>query len=131
MPVRKPTVSWLITAEHASNAVPPRWRALFADQPALLESHRGWDPGSTELANALAARLDAPLMQGQITRLLVDLNRSANHPRRFSEFSRGLPEDQRRRLIGDYWQPHWDRYRHFLDALPGRIIHVACHSFTL
>ncbi|MFU8833523.1 MAG: N-formylglutamate amidohydrolase, partial [Wenzhouxiangella sp.] len=30
----------------------------------------------------------------------------------------------------DYWHPHWSRYRQYLDTLPGRIIHIACHSFT-
>ena len=77
-----------------------------------------------------SGRTDADTRIARVTRLLVDLNRSANHPRRFTEFSRGLPETDRRRLIGDYWQPHWDRFRRHLDTLPGRIIHVACHSFT-
>ncbi|MDT8439359.1 MAG: N-formylglutamate amidohydrolase [Wenzhouxiangellaceae bacterium] len=125
-----PAISWLVTAEHASNAVPERWRSLFVHDPGLLHSHRAWDPGSAELARALAVSLDAPLLEGRITRLLVDLNRSANHPRRFSELSKALPAADRDRLVGDYWQPHWDRYRRHLEQLPGRIVHVACHSFT-
>lgn len=123
-------ISWLITAEHASNEVPARWRALFDDDPAILAGHRGWDPGSAELARALADGLDAPLLEGRVTRLLIDLNRSANHPRRFSEFSRSLPGADRKILVEDFWQPHWKRYREALESLPGRIIHIACHSFT-
>lgn len=124
------TISWLITAEHASNRVPDRWRPLFAGHEEVLESHRGWDPGSAELAQALAAGLHAPLLQGRITRLLIDLNRSAAHPGRFSAFSRGLPPADKADLIERYWQPHWSGYRSQLDALPGHIIHLACHSFT-
>lgn len=123
-------ISWLVTAEHASNAVPARWRSLFADHDGLLASHRGWDPGSDELAAALSEPLRAPLMRGRVTRLLVDLNRSANHPRRFSEISRALPDADRQQLVEEYWQLHWERYRACIDALPGRVVHVACHSFT-
>jgi predicted N-formylglutamate amidohydrolase len=124
------TISWLVTAEHASNRVPERWRPLFAGHEDVLESHRGWDPGSLVMAQALAAGLGAPLLQGRVSRLLIDLNRSANHPGRFSAFSRNLPPADKAELIKRYWQPHWSDYRSRLDTLPGRIIHLACHSFT-
>lgn len=127
---RKPTIHWLITAEHASRAVPRRWAWLFADDPAVLDTHRAWDPGSQAMATRLATHWGAPLLKGRITRLLVDLNRSANHPRRFSEYSRRLPVAERVRLHQDYWQPHWAAYADWLHRLPGRIVHVACHSFT-
>lgn len=130
MPDREPHVSYLITAEHAGNRVPGRWRPLFEGRRSLLESHRGWDPGSGELARSLADALAAPLLESRITRLLIDLNRSADHPRRFSESTRALPADDRAVLARDYWQPHWARYREYLEALPGRIVHIACHSFT-
>lgn len=122
--------SWLITAEHASRRVPDRWQALFEGHEEVLESHRGWDPGSLELAQNLAQGLSAPLLQGRITRLLIDLNRSADHPGRFSAFSRSLPATDKADLIARYWQPHWSAYRSQLETLPGRIIHLACHSFT-
>ncbi|MEX2500185.1 MAG: N-formylglutamate amidohydrolase [Wenzhouxiangellaceae bacterium] len=130
MPGRKPHVSFLISAEHASNAVPSRWQHLFAERPEVLASHRGGDRGSGELARALAAALDAPLLEGKVTRLLIDLNRSAGHPRRFSEFTRNLPPEQKRELVERYWQLHWDGYGEYLKSLPGQIIHIACHSFT-
>lgn len=130
MPGRKPPVSFLISAEHASNQVPEPWQPLFAGHRSVLDSHRGWDRGSGELARALGGALDAPLLEGKITRLLIDLNRSADHPRRFSEFSRGLPEAQKEELIHHYWQPHWNCYRRYLESLPGQIIHIACHSFS-
>ncbi|MDT8449921.1 MAG: N-formylglutamate amidohydrolase [Wenzhouxiangellaceae bacterium] len=130
MPDREPHVSCLITAEHAGNRVPGRWRTLFDGRRSLLDGHRGWDPGSGELARALAEALQAPLLEGRITRLLVDLNRSADHPRRFPEFTRALPAEDRAALVRDYWRPHWTRYRNYLDTLAGRIVHIACHSFT-
>ncbi|ADH85024.1 N-formylglutamate amidohydrolase [Desulfurivibrio alkaliphilus] len=127
---RKPPVSVLITTEHASAAVPERWRPLFAGHEAILQTHRAWDPGSRELGRALAEVLDAPLLEGQVTRLLVDLNRSAGHPRLFSEFSRALPASQRHVLMAEYWQPHWQAYAETVTRLPGPVLHLACHSFT-
>jgi predicted N-formylglutamate amidohydrolase len=130
MPGRESPVSVLITAEHASAAVPERWQDLFAGRETILRTHRAWDPGTCELARALASQLDAPLLEGRVTRLLIDLNRSATHPRVFSEFSRSLPEAQRRELMAEFWRPHWQVYAEMVASLPGRVLHVACHSFT-
>ncbi len=130
MPGREPPVSALITCEHASRAVPARWRHLFVGHEAVLASHRGWDAGTAELGRALADGLAAPLLAGRATRLLIDLNRSAGHPRRYSEWTRKLPSAERARIERDWWLPHWRAYRAWLERLPGRVIHVACHSFT-
>lgn len=130
MPGRKSPVSALISCEHATNAVPSRWSSLFEGQRNLLESHRGWDPGSLDLARDLADALDAPLLAGRITRLLVDLNRSAGHPRRLSRLARTQSEADPQELIDEWWAPHWQAFRETIEALPGQVIHVACHSFT-
>lgn len=127
---QQPRLSALITAEHASRHVPARWRGLFADQPAVLASHRAWDPGTDALARALADVLQAPLLRGRVTRLLVDLNRSRGHPAQFSEFSRRLDRREKQSLLERYWLPHWQAYADALACLPGRIVHLACHSFT-
>ncbi|WP_263405551.1 N-formylglutamate amidohydrolase [Wenzhouxiangella sp. AB-CW3] len=95
-----------------------------------LDSHRGYDRGSLQVAEVLAQRLKAPLLVGRVTRLLVDLNRSADHRQHFSEFTRRLPAAERHRLDLEYWHPHWGRYRMYLNTLPGRILHLACHSFV-
>lgn len=126
----KPAVSTLITCEHASRVVPARWKSLFAGHEATLCGHRGWDPGTLALARELARRLDAPLLAGRASRLLIDLNRSAGHPRRYSEFTRGLPCTDKERIERDLWRPHWRAYRAFLDNAPGRVVHIACHSFV-
>jgi predicted N-formylglutamate amidohydrolase len=78
----------LITCEHGGNSVPPRWRPLFRGHRALLDSHRGWDPGALPIARALAREMNAPLIYSTISRLLVELNRSPHH-RVSSRSSRG------------------------------------------
>lgn len=127
---RGPPVSVLITAEHASNAIPSRWAGLFERDPGALKTHRAWDPGSVLLARALAEALGATLMVGRWSRLLVDLNRSEHHPRRFSEFTKGLSDAEREELTRAIWRPHWKAYADFVRGAPGRVVHLACHSFT-
>lgn len=130
MPGSQPLVSPLITCEHASRAVPARWRHLFAGHRDVLAGHRGWDRGALALARRLAAALQAPLLAGRATRLLIDLNRSAGHRQRFSEWTRSLPLHQRRQIERDWWRDHWAAYDRFVSRAPGRVIHIACHSFS-
>lgn len=129
MPPGQPDLSILITAEHASNAVPGEWARCFSRHSEVLQTHRAWDPGSNELADLLASQLSAPLLKGQATRLLIDLNRSIGHPRLFSEFSRSLHQSERDRLVRSLHTPHWQAFRENIDQ-PGRWLHIACHSFT-
>jgi predicted N-formylglutamate amidohydrolase len=130
MPAGKPPVSALISAEHASNAVPATYRSLFAGNETMLDSHHAWDPGSRNLARKIARVLNVPRLEGRVTRLLVDLNRSANHPRRLSAFSKVLPAADRIELIQRYWEPHWKAYADTVARMPGQVVHIACHSFT-
>lgn len=130
MPGRSAPVSVLITAEHASPGIPAEWAALFQGQEATVRSHRGWDPGSLELATKLAHAFNAPLLAGKASRLLVDLNRSVGHPQHFSEFTRSLPPESRSRIVEDFWRPHWDGYRQRIDQAHGGLVHIACHSFS-
>lgn len=123
----------LVTAEHAGRAVPADYAELFRGRDALLASHRGWDPGTGRLAETLAAALDAPSVLGGVTRLLVDLNRSAHNPKAFSEITRALPRADRAELLDHFHRPHWDQARSAVSggiAERGRVLHLGVHSFT-
>lgn len=109
--------------------MPDEWADLFDGHESVLQSHRGWDPGTAELAAELGDALEAPVIAGLVTRLLVDLNRSRGHPRHFSEFSRKLSTGQREMLTQCYWRPHWDAYRRNIEQSKA-LLHIACHSFT-
>jgi len=125
--------AFLISCEHGGNLVPVAYRALFAGAGELLESHRGYDIGILPLARSFARGLLAPLMVSQITRLLVDLNRSEGHPRLFSELTRKLPESERQQLLYDYYDPYRQQVRGKIQKLirsEGAVIHLSVHSFT-
>lgn len=123
----------VVTCEHAVRTVPPAFARLFEEADAVLNSHRGWDPDTLELGRDLRAALQVPLVRGEVTRLLVDLNRSTHHPEVWSEFSRGLSDNQRMALLERYYHPYRSLVRrHFDNALrlTDRALHLSVHSFT-
>jgi predicted N-formylglutamate amidohydrolase len=123
----------ILTCEHASNHIPKEWAAAFRGKEKLLASHRGFDLGAKEVASGLARLLDAPLLSGTASRLLVDLNRSPGHPRRFSEISRCFPESERRLILQQEYLPHRAAVEQAISLSKRRgiaVVHVAIHSFT-
>jgi len=123
----------LITCEHAGKRVPADYRALFKGQDALLDTHRGWDPGALLLAREMADTFDAPLYFTETTRLLIDNNRSIGSPELYSEFTKPLPAAARRDIVQNHYLPHREPILAWVrDTLAAgrRIVHIASHSFT-
>ncbi|MBI1372662.1 MAG: N-formylglutamate amidohydrolase [Phycisphaera sp.] len=123
----------LITCEHAGNRVPAKYAPLFVKHAALLASHRGWDPGALPLARVLARAFDTPMLHHDVTRLLVESNRSLHHPALFSAVTRDLPEDDRRRIVDEHYLPHRRAVEAAVcDAIAGGacVVHIGVHSFT-
>ncbi|HHV69589.1 MULTISPECIES: N-formylglutamate amidohydrolase [Brucella] len=65
---------YLLVCEHASNFIPETFDGLGLDADAL-RAHIAWDPGAVEVARRLASSLNAPLVESQLSRLLIDCNR--------------------------------------------------------
>jgi predicted N-formylglutamate amidohydrolase len=125
--------SLLFTCEHAENRIPREYAGHFAGARALLQSHRGWDPGAAALARHLAAVLQAPLLATPWSRLLVEANRSEGNPQLWSRFTRDLPAEERAHILATYWQPHRDDVVAAVEEgvrRRGRIVHIAVHSFV-
>src|SRR5690606_41948935 len=68
----------VITCEHGGNFVPKKYQPLFKKQETVLQTHRGFDPGTLDLFQYLK-----PLSHFSIfsdtSRLLIELNRSLHH----------------------------------------------------
>lgn len=123
----------ILTCEHGGNRVPVRYAACFREAEVVLASHRGWDAGSLDLARQLSRRLRAPLIAATVTRLLVELNRSPNHPRLFSEFTRDLPQQARDEILRRYYAPHRQRVQAAVAAVVAEgaaALHVGVHTFA-
>ncbi len=123
----------VITCEHGGNRIPGPYRDLFHGHQALLETHRGFDHGALSMAKALAVALAAPLLVSTVSRLLVDLNRSAHHPRLHGEAIRKAPAAVRQRILKQHYQPYRARAERLVRQViadHGRVIHLSSHSFT-
>jgi predicted N-formylglutamate amidohydrolase len=127
----------VVTCEHASNALPP---GLELDE-GLRSLHIAWDPGALPIAETIAERFKAPLIAGEYSRLLVDLNRTVGNRmliRRVSDghripFNYGLDEAAVQERIERYYDPYRNRVIEAADAAierHGRCVHICVHTFT-
>ena len=123
----------IVTCEHATAAVPHRFRDCFRSDPGVLHTHRAYDPGALGLAVELARKLGSrPPVTGTMTRLLVDLNRSLRNPRVFSEFSPPAGDPRRQLLVAHYLAYRREVTGLLVDLLAGggEALHLSIHTFT-
>jgi len=123
----------IISCEHAVNTVPCEYQHLFKHDQHVLQTHRAIDFGASEIASYLALSLHAACVQATVTRLLIDCNRSLNHPSCLSEWSQSLASTEKETLITQYYHPFRHQLIHLLEACINRgqpVFHLSVHSFT-
>jgi predicted N-formylglutamate amidohydrolase len=124
----------LITCEHGGHKVPATFLKLMnKSQQKDLLTHKGWDPGALLLARQAAKTLEAPLFFTQISRLLVDCNRSAHHPRCLGPTFRDMDADEKNFILAAYYWPHRNAIeKEILRSIQegASVLHLAMHSFT-
>src|SRR5208282_1286939 len=81
---------FVLICDHASCVVPGPLRSLGLE-PAILQTHIGWDIGAAELARLLATSLDAVLVLQSYSRLVIDCNRPLNSPASIAPISDTVP----------------------------------------
>lgn len=122
-----------VSCEHGGNQIPREYAHLFKGATEALSSHRGYDPGALDLAERIASRLKSPLHESRISRLLVDLNRSIGHPRLFSEVTRNLDPETKRRILESHYRPYRLSVIGGIDEIlsrEDRAFHLSVHTFT-
>lgn len=131
--MRRSRVAYVVSCEHGGNDVPVEFAPLFRGYRALLDSHRGYDPGALQTARDLAHALGAVLVTSTVSRLLVELNRSPGRQFRYSPVMRGVPATVRAAIC----RRHYDPYRSRIEALIANaraatrpVVHLSSHSFT-
>jgi predicted N-formylglutamate amidohydrolase len=123
----------LLTCEHGGHRVPAACAARFRGHHDVLTSHRGWDLGALVVARQLARAFGVPLLAATVSRLVVDLNRSPEHPRVISELLGELSASERARLLTQLHRPHRHQVERAVARLRQRgaeVLHIAVHSFT-
>jgi predicted N-formylglutamate amidohydrolase len=131
---------FVFVCDHASNRIPEEYRSFGFAQDAL-GTHIAWDPGALAVARQLSARFDGPLFWPDVSRLVIDCNRTPDSASlivtesegRKVPANRGLPEAERLRRLDQIHGP----YHAAIDAcLERRLARrqptalVAIHSYT-
>lgn len=96
--------AFLFSCEHATCAVPEAYREIFRGSEEVVTSKEGWEPGALNLAQGFAMRFRTPLVHGDVTRLLLDLEKDGDS--RWSRFSLKLPEPMRVKLADRLERPY-------------------------
>lgn len=122
--------SLLITCEHAGKEVPAEYQFLFEEANSILDSHRGWDPGAWTLAKSLGMHFNISPLPYYETRLLIEPNRSLDHAQLFSEFSNGLPDDKKDKLVKEYYLPFREKVLRTISNMKTPVLHLSIHTFT-
>jgi predicted N-formylglutamate amidohydrolase len=131
---------FVIICDHASNRIPPEFEPIGLSGE-VLASHIAWDPGALGVARQLSARLEAPLLWPDVSRLILDCNRPADSntlivvetERGTVDANRGLTLDQRAERLAQIHTPFHAaidaclRRRH---AAGRSTALLAIHSFT-
>lgn len=123
----------IFTCEHASNDIPPKYKKHFIGKKSILASHRGFDWGTEHLGKALSETFKAPVVFGEFSRLLIDLNRSEGHKTALSEMTRHLGDAEHEIIKETYHRPHWKKVRTLIDQQIKKgktVVHIGIHSFT-
>ncbi|MBC7775061.1 MAG: hypothetical protein H7246_06440 [Phycisphaerae bacterium] len=121
--------SFLFSCDHATCAVPEAFREVFRGSEDVVASPEGWEPGALNLAQGFAMKFRTPLVHGDVTRLLINLEN--NKEDRWSRFSQKLPEITRGKLVDRHERPYrallHQRIEEDLRRHPA-LLHVMVHT---
>ena len=114
---------FVLLCEHASRFIPAAYGGLGVSEHDLTR-HIAWDIGAANVAMALSAALDAPLVMAGYSRLLIDLNRPIDSETSIPDVSEttlipgnaGLSAQERARRVTAYFTPFQTAVSHLLDA---------------
>lgn len=130
-----PATGLLLIADHASNRVPDG--IALGVPAAIMGEHVAIDIGVAPLGRALCARIGMAGILGNVSRLVIDLNREADAAGLIPEASDGHPipgnsaldADARGKRIAGLWQPYHARVEQRIATNKPKLL-VSLHSFT-
>lgn len=129
---------WLITCDHASNAVPPEvHNGSLGISDEDMARHIAWDPGAAGVAAGLGELLGAPVVLGNFSRLVIDPNRGEDDPTLVMRLydgtiipaNRHVDEAEVERRLNAYYRPYHGAVAR-MAARREDTVFVAIHSFT-
>ncbi len=123
----------ITTCEHGGNEIPDHLADSFINASKDLNSHLGIDFGARDVFDRLSGKIADFSKYAEVSRLLVDLNRSLKSPDLFSIYTSNLPENMRKMILEEYYHPYRDsvinKIRQYFQSGEW-VIHISVHSFT-
>ncbi len=129
---------WLVTCDHASNAVPPEVNGgTLGLSDEDMGRHIAYDVGAAGVTWALAEKLNAPAILSNFSRLVIDPNRGEDDPTLLMKLYDGTivpgnrhacPEERERRLNAYYRPYHAAQAR--MAARQDDTVLLSIHSYT-
>ncbi|MEZ5733436.1 MAG: N-formylglutamate amidohydrolase [Paracoccaceae bacterium] len=128
---------WLVTCDHATNRVPDCLGGTLGIAPADMARHIAYDVGAAGVARHLAARLNAPAILSDFSRLVIDPNRGEDDPTLVMKLydgtiipaNRNVDAAETERRLNAFHRPYHDAYAILAARRPDTVI-CAVHSFT-
>ena len=129
---------WLITCDHASNAVPPCIGGGSLGLPDEdMQRHIAYDIGAAGVTRALADALDSPAVLSNFSRMVIDPNRGLDDPTLLMKLydgsvipaNRSADSAEKARRVDAFHAPY-DAAIAELVARQDDTVIVAIHSFT-
>jgi len=120
--------SVLVSCEYATCTVPGGQRAIFEGREDELHSEAGWEPGALNLAQAFAMAFRTPVVHGEITRLLIDLE--AGEDERWGKYATEISEQARERFGERMWKGYRTTLRQRIEEDLRRhdaVVHLFVH----
>ncbi|MGA1826253.1 MAG: N-formylglutamate amidohydrolase [bacterium] len=126
-------VKIIVTCEHATNKIPEEYRHLFMKYGDVLESHKGYDIGAAELFTILSSTIADYHLAAEVSRLLVDVNRSLGHGELFSFITKSLSDAAMEKILKCYYLPYRNKIEEKIQqyvVMDAVVIHLSIHTFT-
>lgn len=124
----------LISCEHAGNKVPREFQdRVTPELEVLLSTHRGWDRGALQIAKEISRTENAPLYFTELSRLLIDCNRSLHHKNCYGPTFQDAPLEVKEQIARDFYHPYRQTVVEGIERLRRggqKVLHCAFHSFT-
>ncbi|MCG6904310.1 MAG: N-formylglutamate amidohydrolase [Rhodobacter sp.] len=130
---------WLVTCDHASNAVPPMIAGGDLGLPETdMNRHIAFDIGAAGVTRHLAALLEAPAVLSTFSRLVIDPNRGEDDPTLLMQLydgtvipgNRMMDAAERDRRLNLCYRPYHQAVAGLAAARPPGSVYLAIHSFT-
>lgn len=123
----------VLSCEHACDDIPSHLPPIFDHQNKTSNPFAHFDPFAKELTIALATHMNCPYVLGNISRIVLDLNKNLTQELCFNQKIRdSLSDADKKDLLEQYFYPYRQKLQSHIEELifqNQQVLHISVHSF--